>query len=155
MNQSDFHQYVHQASVELEGFLAKRPLERERTLMFLTKFIFSALIDSDRTNTRLFEENKEYEKTYDSQKLFDTYYKRLIDKINSFKQDDEADSLINRLRSDMSEQCDAFAQRPSGIYMLSIPTGGGKTLASLRYALSMQHSRQKAHHICCALHNDY
>ena len=35
----------------------------------------------------------------------------------------------------MSDQCDTFADRPSGIYTLSIPTGGGKTLASLRYAL--------------------
>lgn len=42
---------------------------------------------------------------------------------------------INRLRSEMSEQCDAFAEKPSGIYTLSIPTGGGKTFASLRYAL--------------------
>ncbi|GJM77091.1 hypothetical protein HMSSN036_93070 [Paenibacillus macerans] len=40
------------------------------------------------------------------------------------------------LRARMSEQCDVFAaERPSGIYTLSIPTGGGKTLASLRYAL--------------------
>lgn len=35
----------------------------------------------------------------------------------------------------MSEQCEQFAKNPSGIYTLSIPTGGGKTLASLRYAL--------------------
>ena len=103
--------------------------------MFLTKFIFSALIDGDRTNTRLFEEKKTDELENDSEELFNVYYARLIDKINSFKEDDKADSSINRLRNEMSEQCDAFAEKPSGIYTLSIPTGGGKTLASLRYAL--------------------
>lgn len=46
---------------------------------------------------------------------------------------------INRLRSDISHQCKLAAQRPSGIYRLSVPTGGGKTLSSLRYAL--EHAR--------------
>src|SRR5699024_11377618 len=59
----------------------------------------------------------------------------LMEKINSFKKHEDAGSPINLLRSKMSDQCDKFAEKPSGIYTLSIPTGGGKTLASLRYAL--------------------
>ncbi len=47
------------------------------------------------------------------------------------------------LRADMSDQCDQFAERPSGIYTLSIPTGGGKTLASLRYALKHANTHNK------------
>ncbi len=58
-----------------------------------------------------------------------------MDKLDSFQAEEEAQSPINRLRREMSNRCEQYAENPSGIYSLSIPTGGGKTLASLRYAL--------------------
>jgi CRISPR-associated endonuclease/helicase Cas3 len=136
MSEADFHEYVDKAVVELENFLAKESSKNiERQLMFLTKFIFSALIDADRTNTRLFEEKKTVESVINHEELFDTYYERLMAKIISFKKQQNASTPINLLRTEMSDQCDQFAEKLSGIYTLSIPTGGGKTLASLRYAL--------------------
>jgi len=136
MSEKDFHEYVDKAAGEVEEFLVKEPQENnEKQLMFLTKFIFSALIDADRTNTRLFEENKNEEDIINHQELFHTYYERLMTKINTFKKHPNANKPINLLRSAMSDQCELFAGKPSGIYTLSIPTGGGKTLASLRYAL--------------------
>lgn len=136
MSEVDFHEYVDKATVELESFLLKEsPENAEKQLMFLTKFIFSALIDADRTNTRLFEEEKSIESVINSDELFNKYYERLMIKINSFKKKQNSNNPINILRAEMSDQCDQFAERPSGIYTLSIPTGGGKTLASLRYAL--------------------
>ncbi|UII54168.1 CRISPR-associated helicase Cas3' [Cytobacillus spongiae] len=139
MNEDEFHRYVDKAARELETFLAKEaPEHNEKQLMFLTKFIFSALIDADRTNTRRFEENKKDEVSSDPIQRFHTYYERLMSKINAFN----ATTPINLLRKEMSNQCDQFAANPSGIYTLSIPTGGGKTLASLRYALK----HAKLHH---------
>ncbi|MED1057627.1 CRISPR-associated helicase Cas3' [Bacillus mycoides] len=136
MSEIDFHEYVDKATVELDSFLLKEsPENAEKKLMFLTKFIFSTLIDADRTNTRLFEEEKSIESVINSDELFNKYYERLMIKINSFKKQQNANNPINILRAEMSDQCDQFAERPSGIYTLSIPTGGGKTLASLRYAL--------------------
>ncbi|QWG81595.1 MULTISPECIES: CRISPR-associated helicase Cas3' [Bacillus cereus group] len=136
MSEQDFHEYVDKATEELESFLRKEsPENTEKQLMFLTKFIFSTLIDADRTNTRLFEEEKSVESVIKSGELFEIYYERLMSKINSFKKQQNANTPINILRTEMSEQCDQFAERASGIYTLSIPTGGGKTLASLRYAL--------------------
>jgi CRISPR-associated endonuclease/helicase Cas3 len=111
--------------------------------MFLAKFVFSALIDADRTNTRIFETNQPDEPT--DGKLFATYYDRVVERIQFLREQEDANSPINRLRNEMSEQCDRFADRPSGIYTLSIPTGGGKTLASLRYALKHAIGRRKKH----------
>lgn len=136
MREEDFRDYVHKAATEMEQIITKESLENhEKLFMFLTKFIFSTLVDADRTNTRLFEENEIEDKLNLQEDLMNTYYQRLISKIKSFKDSSEANSPINLLRAAMSEQCEKFAENPSGIYTLSIPTGGGKTLASLRYAL--------------------
>lgn len=144
MTETKFYNYVDKAAEELERYLAKESVENwGRQLMFLTKFIFSALIDADRTNTRLFEENKEDDFNKNHEWLFDVYYERLMDKINSFQADPNANNPINLLRAEMSYQCEQFAENPSGIYTLSIPTGGGKTLASLRYALKHAKLHQK------------
>lgn len=43
---------------------------------------------------------------------------------------------INRIRSDLLEQCLQGDQHPRGLYTLTIPTGGGKTISSLAFALS-------------------
>lgn len=136
MNERDFADYVEKAIQELKAFLEKdKTKTTEQKCMFLTKFIFSALIDADRTNTRLFEEDKSYTPPENRNQLFQSYYIKLMEKNNSFLKHKNANTPINVLRRKMSEQCETFAEKPSGIYTLSIPTGGGKTLASLRYAL--------------------
>ncbi|MDQ0163791.1 CRISPR-associated endonuclease/helicase Cas3 [Bacillus alveayuensis] len=146
MNERDFHNYVDKAADELKQFLAKESSGNyEKQLMFLTKFVFSALIDADRTNTRLFEENKTNDHINNHEELFDIYYERLMRKINSYSKQKDACTPINLLRKEMSDQCDKFAERASGIYTLSIPTGGGKTLASLRYALKHAKLYSKKH----------
>ncbi|MEC0246518.1 CRISPR-associated helicase Cas3' [Paenibacillus chitinolyticus] len=137
MREEEFYGYVEQAALELKVFLAKEsPLSLEARCMFLTKYVFSALIDADRTDTRCFEENiADITGTRQPKELFGIFYDRLMAEMESLAERSEANSPIKALRREMSEQCDKFAEKPSGIYTLSIPTGGGKTLASLRYAL--------------------
>lgn len=138
MNKQDFQQYAEEAVQELCQFLdTPSSFSTEAKYMFLTKFVFSALIDADRTNTRRFEDKiaDEEEEAPPAAELFHSYYGKLMAEIQSLANGDDSESPINRLRGEMSEQCDKFADKPSGIYTLSIPTGGGKTLASLRYAL--------------------
>lgn len=146
LSETEFQQYVSHAVDELEAYLGKPCAENsESKLMFLTKFIFSALIDSDRTNTRLFEENKSREPDQCRKDLFNTYYEKLMKKLSTYQDQEDAKTPINVLRREMSDQCDKFAEKPSGIYTLSIPTGGGKTLASLRYALKHAGRERKKH----------
>ncbi|MCM3713998.1 CRISPR-associated helicase Cas3' [Alkalihalobacillus oceani] len=135
ITETDFKQYVAIALDELKQFMIMDPTQS----FFLTKFIFSCLIDADRTNTRLFETEAKEEEPIKYKQLFEAYHKKLLHHLASLKKED-GDKPINVLRSEMSEQCEQFAEKPSGIYTLSIPTGGGKTLASLRYAL--KHAQQ-------------
>lgn len=135
MSKEELFNYVAKAAEELETILKLRKINSlEKIIMFLTKIVFSILIDADRTNTRCFEEGtNDFEvDNIDRQMLFNNYYDKLMKKLNSF---DKNSSKINFLRSEMSDLCDQYGKKPSGIYTLSIPTGGGKTLASLRYAL--------------------
>jgi CRISPR-associated endonuclease/helicase Cas3 len=144
MDEESFRRYVMTAAEELRQFMVKSKGKNTESLMFLTKYIFSMLIDADRTNTRMFEERAEVETTLHHETLFSEYYEKLMNKIRSFKRTGHV-SVINQLRAAMSQQCDQFAERPSGIYTLSIPTGGGKTLASLRYALkhALRHGKKR------------
>lgn len=148
---NEFQEYVSKAIKELANFIGKKnnddffaAVPLEQPLFFLTKIIFSILIDADRTNTRLFEENKKVEETINIDLLFQKYYEKLQEKIVSFE-DNTDKTVINVLRKEMSQQCEDFANKPSGIYTLSIPTGGGKTLASFRYALkhALLHNKKK------------
>lgn len=45
------------------------------------------------------------------------------------------DTPLNKIRARISHQCLMAGGRGSGIYTLSVPTGGGKTLSSLRFAV--------------------
>ncbi|WP_100487134.1 CRISPR-associated helicase/endonuclease Cas3 [Sporolactobacillus pectinivorans] len=134
MTVEELTDYVDWAVAELEHYIMINKGNVMEKLTLLTRFVFSCLIDADRTNTRLFEEKRTLT-AVDSHELFSVYYKKLMNYLDTRNQKLQSNTPINQLRADMSEQCERFANKPSGIYTLSIPTGGGKTLASLRYAL--------------------
>lgn len=99
------------------------------------KYIFSCLIDADRTDSRRFDENDTDILHQSNEAFFKKSYDHLMQQVKKWKESPETTNPVNKLRTEMSEQCDALAEKPSNIYKLSIPTGGGKTYASLRYAL--------------------
>ncbi len=97
----------------------------------LVRFLFSCLIDADRLSTADFEHphlaklrnNNDYE-------IWPVLIDRLENELKHFKAEG-----INAIRQKISRECHDFAVMPKGLYQLTVPTGGGKTLASLRFAL--------------------
>ncbi|MTD42088.1 CRISPR-associated helicase Cas3' [Erwinia sp. CPCC 100877] len=140
-----FKQLLIDAEEELQKFYIKNNVAQvtPHETFFVIKFSYSCLLDADRTNTMLFEEERCYEKK-DHLQLFEQYAERLEKKMISF-QNIKNSNKINKLRQEMSNQCKAFSKKETGIYSLSIPTGGGKTFGSLRFALNhaIKHKKER------------
>lgn len=114
----------------------------------LERLILSYLVDADRRDTAEFMQNKIYKrkKQEEIDELWVDYQKKLNKKLDSFN----TDTKIDMLRKQMSDYCFDFAKEGNGIYRLSIPTGGGKTLSSMRYALELAKKENKEHIIYVA-----
>lgn len=103
----------------------------------LVRALFSCLIDADRIDTADFEHPGRARR-----RLRGNYtpWETLIARLESHLANFTPTQPIDTLRQDISRQCLDAAPRDTGIYTLTVPTGGGKTLASLRFAL---HHAQK------------
>ncbi len=108
-------------------------LEEAFTLGTFTRFLFSCLIDADRINSAEFElpERKQIRQGQLEYFNWDIAIERLNNKLNNF----EIKHPIDDIRKSISDTCYQRSFDKQGIYSLTVPTGGGKTLASLRYAL--------------------
>ena len=115
---------------------------KEIYLGCLTRFLFSCLIDADRINSSDFEREAQKEVRRLTEKPdWQSAIDKLEAKLAGFEnRPAEEIKPIDEIRRKISDDCLKRAADSQGIYTLTVPTGGGKTLASLRYAL---HHAQK------------
>ena len=99
-------------------------------LGLLVRLILSAVIYGDRRDTSEFMSGRLHSQNLNVD--WKLQRKQLEYNISNF----DSSTPINQVRNDISEQCLKFADNPTGIYRLNVPTGAGKTLCTLRYALA-------------------
>jgi len=98
----------------------------------LIRFLFSCLIDADRVDTADFEKPKEA--AFRPRGRYASW-EVLIGRLESHLSALTPRHPIDKLRNEISNHCLEAAKRKKGVYTLTVPTGGGKTLASLRFAI--------------------
>jgi CRISPR-associated endonuclease/helicase Cas3 len=105
---------------------------------FLGRMIFSCLVDADFLDTEAFYAAVDGRQIDRSWPLLSDEIERTIIRLDAHmlaKRRDAADTPLNQLRSEILTHVRQKASLPRGVFTLNVPTGGGKTLASLGFAL--------------------
>lgn len=103
-----------------------------RDVEMFTRFLFSALIDADRLSTEAFctgdRDVAVHPPLAELRDRCDAYIGRLA-------ADRAPGGAVSMMRAEVLRWCREAARRPRGIFRLTVPTGGGKTLSSMSFAL--------------------
>ena len=111
--------------------LDKPSADTEIALGLVSRLMLSALVDADRWDSACFEYD---ENPFEAASAPD--WNALLNTFERFRRTHlSGEGDINRIRANISDLCWQKAASETGVVTLSVPTGGGKTFSSLRYAL--------------------
>ena len=99
-------------------------------LGLLARLLLSAVIEGDRWDTARFMSDQAAPPPPAPN------WKELLERVERKLDKLPCETPVQKARRTISRQCREAAKGPGGIYRLNVPTGGGKTLSSLRYALA-------------------
>jgi len=117
--------------------LSRLPIELQQRsigfqLAFYTRMLFSCLVDADFLCTERFMSPEKSAERVISYKPFPQMKQALDAELSGFP---VTDDMVSHSRREVLDACRAAAKLPAGLFSLTVPTGGGKTLSSLAFAL--------------------
>jgi CRISPR-associated endonuclease/helicase Cas3 len=127
---SAFKNEIDISALSLPVLSLKRTQNPGFSCSFLTRMLFSTLVDADWLDTETFCEGEKPRGGYED---IETLRNRFNESLRCF---DKPNTPINQKRTETLNACRQKADSQQGIFTLTIPTGGGKTLASMAFALN-------------------
>ena len=129
---------LNDALAEIPGAKSNQPL----TTSLWIRMLFSALVDADFLDTEKFLNQGKAESRRGFQPVAAYADQLAIHLANLARKTEQAgreNEPVMQARTSVLRQCLAKAELAPGVFTLTVPTGGGKTLSSLAFAL--QHAR--------------
>ena len=104
-------------------------------LQFFVRMLFSCLVDADFLDTEASLDRKKsnWRSGYPE---IDELHERFWRNFNVLRDEADQTSKVNQQRERVLEDCLQAGELEAGLFSLTVPTGGGKTLASLAFALN-------------------
>lgn len=130
LSEADENEHFRKACDEIAKII-KSSDDTEYNKAMTARCILSCVVDADRWDSACFEAEKDpFAETEKPD------WSELSSRLEKYLSTFSIDSEISKLRSQISQKCLDAAASPRDIYTLTVPTGGGKTLSSLRFALN-------------------
>jgi CRISPR-associated endonuclease/helicase Cas3 len=109
-----------------------RPITDKFAEAFRTRLLFSCLVDADFLDT---EKHFDPEQSVQRTAVPDLEPEHAQEILKTHLVTKPADGPVNGLRKQLLNDCLDAAEKPPGLFTLTAPTGSGKTLSSLAFAL--------------------
>jgi CRISPR-associated endonuclease/helicase Cas3 len=112
--------------------LGVNAIDRRFSPPFLARMLFSSLVDADFLETEAFYDRAQGITRARGGRIEPAHVAKVRDFLALHRRDD---TPVNRLRSQILDHANARASLAPGLFTLTVPTGGGKTLTSLSFAM--------------------
>ena len=138
----DYQRFSEEIEIPELKTLPFQPVEGENLDFFasmLIRMIYSCLVDADYLDTERFMDG---ESIRNNGEPIERLYEKLESHISGWLDNDDLNT-INGRRTEILKHCIEMGKEKKGIFRLTVPTGGGKTVSSLAFALK----HAKEHHM--------